>query len=241
MCRIFTENVALIRNNDGIYRRYGNVRTYLAPIGFDSRRVVHPVLSEGLDEDDQVILLRPSDNSQQGEDTVSEVENVLTQVVEELKLTIEQLPYSDFVETMLYCVDLIHEAEGELTVTLGGGAREILLPLTVATFSSPKSVDKVLQVGDIDNNVRRIPKLNLQSSVSRAEFSVLSGISQLDAPISISEIAAELGKSKSTISRHVKSLTERGFLATSEDGRKKTVELTDIGRVYLSTNTGFVF
>jgi len=210
------------------------MRTYLAPLGFDSRRVVRPVLSEGLDESDRVVLLQPAKSSDQSEDAFEEVADVLTQVVSDLELESEQLPYTDFVETTLLCTDLIQAAEGETIVVLGGGAREILLPLTVATFSNENYIDTILQVGDIDSSVRRIPQLNLRGNISNAETTLLTDLTDLDTPLSISEIATELEKSKSTVARHVDSLESEGFVQTTKEGRTKTVEQTDSGRIFLS-------
>ncbi|WP_089650013.1 CRISPR-associated CARF protein Csa3 [Halobacterium hubeiense] len=210
------------------------MRTYLAPLGFDSRRVVRPVLSEGLDESDRVVLLQPANSSDQSEDAFEEVVDVLTQVVPDLELDSEQLPYTDFVETTLLCADLMQAAEGETIVVLGGGAREILLPLTVATFSNENHINTILQVGDIDSSVRRIPQLNLRGNISNAEATLLADLTALDTPLSISEIATELEKSKSTVARHVDSLESEGFVQTAKEGRTKTVEQTDSGRVFLS-------
>ncbi|WP_080508251.1 CRISPR-associated CARF protein Csa3 [Haloparvum sedimenti] len=210
------------------------MRTYLAPLGFDSRRVVRPVLSEGLDESDRVVLLQPAKSSDQSEDAFEEVADVLTQVVSDLELESEQLPYTDFVETTLLCTNLIQAAEGETIVVLGGGAREILLPLTVATFSNENYIDTILQVGDIDSSVRRIPQLNLRGNISNAETTLLADLTDLDTPLSISEIATELEKSKSTVARHVDSLESEGFVQTTKEGRTKTVEQTDSGRIFLS-------
>lgn len=209
------------------------MRTYLAPLGFDSRRVVRPVLGEGLDRDDEVVLLQPVNGSDRGEDALEEVEEVLTQVVPDLDLKTEHLPFADFVETTLYCADLIQEAEGETIVVLGGGARELLLPLTVATFSNNRHVNTVLQVGDIDSTVRRIPDLNLRGDVSDAEATTLADLTDLDTPLSISVIADKLGKSKSTIARHVSSLESEGFVRSVKEGRTKTVNITDSGRIFL--------
>lgn len=210
------------------------MRTYLAPLGFDSRRVVRPVLSEGLDESDRVLLLQPAKSSDQSEDAFEEVAEVLTQVVPNLELESEQLPYTDFVETTLLCADLMQAAEGETIIVLGGGAREILLPLTVATFSNENHIDTILQVGDIDSSVRRIPQLNLRGNISNSEATLLADLSALDTPLSISEIATELEKSKSTVARHVDSLESEGFVQTAKEGRTKTVEQTDSGRIFLS-------
>jgi CRISPR-associated protein Csa3 len=162
------------------------------------------------------------------------VADVLTQVVPDLELESEQLPYTDFVETTLLCTDLMQAAEGETIVVLGGGAREILLPLTVATFSNKNYIDTILQVGDIDSSVRRIPQLNLRGNISNAEATLLADLTALDTPLSISEIATELEKSKSTVARHVDSLESEGFVQTAKEGRTKTVEQTDSGRIFLS-------
>jgi CRISPR-associated protein Csa3 len=212
------------------------MRTYLTPLGFDSRRVVRPVLSEGLDKPDRVVLLQPTNRSEQSEDAFEEVEDILTQVVPDLGLDSERLPYTDFVETTLLCADLIQAAEGQTIVVLGGGAREILLPLTVATFTNENHVDTVLQVGDIDSSVRRIPRLNIRGTISDAEAALLADLKGLDTPLSISDIATELDKSKSTIARHVDSLESESFVRTTKSGRVKTVETTDSGRIFLKGN-----
>jgi len=211
------------------------MRTYLAPLGFDSRRVVRPVLSEGLDEDDRVLLLQPATETDRGQEAFDDVEEVLTQIIPDLEISAEKLPYTDFVETTLYCADLMQASEGETIVILGGGARELLLPLTVATFTSTESVDTVLQVGDIDSSVRKIPQLNLRGNVSDAEAKLLADLDTLQTPLSISEIATELDKAKSTIARHISSLESEGFVNTAKQGRSKSVFITDSGRVFLRT------
>jgi len=143
-------------------------------------------LSEGLDDEDEVVLLQPSNSSNRGDDAYQEVADVLTQVVPDLSLHTEYLPYTDFVESVLYCVDLIRAAEGETIVILGGGARELLFPLVVATFSSERFINTILQVGDIDSSVRRLPGLNLRGNATDAETKLLFELTALDTSLSIS-------------------------------------------------------
>ncbi len=209
------------------------MRTYLAPLGFDSRRVVRPVLSEGLNESDRLILLQPANRSEKSKEAYKEVEDVLTQVVPDLKLESQHLPYANFVETTLLCADYIQAAEGKTIIILGGGAREILFPLTVATFSNVNYTDTILQVGDIDSSVRQLPLLDIQSNVSGAEAELLADLNDLKTPLSITNIAAELNRSKSTIARHINSLECKNFVKTMKDGRSKTVEITDSARIFL--------
>jgi CRISPR-associated protein Csa3 len=182
--------------------------------------------------------LQPSSGSSRGEDAFEEVEDILTQVVPDLALHSESLPHTDFVETVLYCVDLVRAAEGETIVILGGGARELLFPLVVATFSSEKHIDTILQVGDIDSSVRRLPKLNLRGSATDTEAKLLSDLIDLNTPLSISDVAEKLGKSKSTIARHITSLEGEGFVDSQTDGRAKMVMVTDSGRIFLESRKG---
>lgn len=211
------------------------MRTYVAPLGFDSRRVVRPVLSEGIDEEDVVVLLQPATDSERGTDAYDEVEDVLTQVVPSLDLRSKSLPYTDFVETTLFCIDLIEESEGEVIVVLGGGARDILLPLTVATFSTSHAVTTVLQVSDIDGSVRQIPPVSLRSKISAAEATLLADLNTLETPLSITDIGKELDKSKSTVARHVNTLESEQLIETTKRGREKLVDITDSGRIFLAS------
>lgn len=90
----------------------------------------------------------------------------------------------------------------------------VLFPLTVATFVSSERINTVLQVGDIDNTVRRIPKLNPQDNVSTAEADLLTEIDDSETPLSISEIATAVDKAKSTVARHV---DKESFVATAKE------------------------
>jgi CRISPR-associated protein Csa3 len=191
-------------------------------------------LSQGLDPDDRVVILRPSDDADRGEEALNEVREILFQVAPDLELLVEKLPHTDFVNTTLSCGSLLQGMEGETIVVLGGGAREILLPLTLATFTNEHYVDTVLQMGDIDGTVRRLPLLNLRGNVSDAEESMLANLAELTEEASITEIAERFDKSKSTVTRHVQSLESAGFVETSKRGKSKVVSLTDSGRVFLS-------
>ncbi|RLM62354.1 ArsR family transcriptional regulator, partial [Halorubrum sp. Atlit-9R] len=58
-------------------------------------------------------------------------------------------------------------------------------------------------------------------------------LSELDTPLSISQISDELDKSKSTVARHVNSLESENLVTTAKEGRTKSVTLSDSGRVFL--------
>jgi CRISPR-associated protein Csa3 len=210
------------------------MRTYITLLGVDSRQVVRPVLGAGLDTGHRVVLLRPETDADRDEDPLEAITDLLTQVVPELDLVAERLPYSGFVESPLSCVHLVEVAAGQTIVLLGGGARELFLSLSVAAFTSPHVVDTVLQVGEVDSTVRRIPQLNLRGTVSEAKATLLADLDGLDTPLSISRIAERLDKSKSTVARDVSRFESEGVVAERSD-RSKTVSVTDSGRIFLRT------
>lgn len=49
---------------------------------------------------------------------------------------------------------MIRSAEGLIIVSLSGGARDVLLPLTVATMAHEQSIESTLGYSDIDGQVR---------------------------------------------------------------------------------------
>jgi CRISPR-associated protein Csa3 len=164
-----------------------------------------------------------------------EVEDILTRIVPDIPIEKEHIPYTDFVESVLLLAELIQEVGGETIVILGGGAREVLFPLTVATFSCSHSIATILQVGDIDGSVQRVPHLSLRGNTSAGEADFLNSLTDLTLPLSISDIATQVDKSKSTVARHIKRLEGEGLVKTKEGGRTKMVRISDSGRIFLTT------
>lgn len=210
---------------------YGNVRTYIAPIGYNSTSVTRPViLSRGVEEGDQVVLLRPAgDRNDRATEAIEDVEGLLREIEPEVALTVEGVPTS-FERCVLACRDCIDAAEGHCVVSLGGGARDILLPFTIAVLARLDRVDDVLFFSDLDGSVEEWPLPRLTASVSEPASETLATI-VARGETTLSELTEQVEASKSTITRHVDELDTSGAVDSWREGKVKHVRPTLAGRL----------
>lgn len=86
------------------------------------------------------------------------------------------------------------------------------------------------------------PKQPLTFDLSDAQRAVLEQLGKWDAEnrthVIGREIGDELGASAQKVSYHVGELETKGLIETHPDGRRKEIELTDVGRLYLRWTGG---
>jgi len=211
------------------------MRTYVSTLGFHETRVTRPVLRHGLADEDTVILLRPATeaNEGRGSDAVDHVEDMLEEISPGVSVMIERIDHTEFETAILECSDVLRATEGQLIVNFGGGAREIFLPLTFATVAHADLVDTALQYTDIEQEVREWRVPNLIADVSERVRPTLAVIANDDREVSIPDITARSDASKSTITRHVRELSEAELVDTRTTGNTKFATSTTAGRLFL--------
>ncbi|NHN64364.1 CRISPR locus-related DNA-binding protein [Haloarcula sp. JP-Z28] len=212
------------------------MRSYVAPIGYDSTRVTRPILSQGIGADTHIDLLIPTtttDNSR-GAQAINDVRQMVKQIEPNVDIETTEIPHDDFETAIQTCRSLIDAADGEVIVIFGGGARDIFFPLTVAALSRTHHIDASYQFSDIDGEVRERTLPDLTANAPAQTESTLETIVTLDAPVSLTEITDAMDVSKSTITRHVKLLERQGLVRSETHGKTKVVELTTTGRILTS-------
>lgn len=212
------------------------MRTYIAPIGYDSKRVTRPILSQGIEQDTIIHLLNPATTSDgsRSEQAIDDVQRIVEQIEPSVEIETTGVPHDDFEAAIGICGSLIDNASGDVTVIFGGGARDIFLPLTVAALSRVDQVQSSHQFSDINGEVREISLPDLTANAPKQTRSTLEAISTLDTPVSLTTLTDAVDVSKSTVTRHVK-LLERQNLVTSEThGKTKVVDLTPTGRLLVT-------
>lgn len=207
------------------------MRTYIAPIGYNSTSVTRPViLSQGVREGDQVVLIRPAgEMDERATEAIDDVEGLLREIEPDVTLAVEEVSQS-FENSVLACRDIIDAAEGELAVSLGGGARDILLPFTIAVLTRLDCIEEVLFFSDLDGSVKEWTLPCLDAAISdpaRATLGAIVGAGETTLP----ELTNELSTSKSTVTRHVEELVSSGAVETWRDGKIKHVRPTLTGRL----------
>jgi CRISPR-associated protein Csa3 len=204
---------------------------YLSPIGYDSTRVTRPVLSEGIDDGDRIILLRPKEDQadSRAEEAINDVERMVTQVQPQVSVETKYITHNEFEAAVVECSDLITEGHDSLVVNLGGGPREVYLPVLTALLAHPDAVKKVLQFSDLDGSVSRISLPRISGGVSQPALATLQSVVRSKTEIGIPELADDLDKAKSTVSRHIQELERAEAVRTEMHGKTKVVMPTVSG------------
>lgn len=218
------------------------MRTYISPIGFNSTSVTRPVLSRGIDTGDEVVLIRPADGSDdpRAEQALEDVKRMLTEIEPAVTLETEKIPHDDFSTAVIACSDVIRAAEPSRIVNLGGGARDVLLPFAFAATAHVSLLDTALFFSDIDGMVQEWELPRLTPMITETTSETLTSIADCGDWISIPDLTGQTGQSKSTVTRHITQLEQRGFVDTDTRGKTKYARITLTGRLGRRAEADFV-
>lgn len=209
------------------------MRSYISTIGYYETRVVRPVLDHGLNGGDEVVLLRPHDDGEDGDSAVADVRQIFSELGPGVDVVVEQISYTDFSTAVIECLDVLTAGSGEIIANFGGGPREIFLPFSIATLVAGDEVDTVLQFTDIDQSVNEIQLPELMEPLPSKTHQTLQTIADLGGVSTLPEIAERSGKSRSTVGRHLDDLVTAGTVRTEKNRKTRHVELTLGGRLRL--------
>jgi len=209
------------------------VKSYIAPIGYDSTRVTRPILNQGVEQDTKIELLVPTTAAEdsRGNQAINDVRQIIEQIEPKIVVQTTTVPYDDFEAAIEVCDSTIADAEGEIIVIFGGGPRDIFLPLTIASLFRKDQIHSSYQFSDIDGQVRERTLPNLITDIPTETEGTLEAIYDLKPPASLTEITDALDISKSTVTRHVKLFEQQGVVTTETQGKTKVVQLTLTGRL----------
>jgi len=209
------------------------MRTYVSTIGYYETRVVRPVLDHGLNEGDEVVLLRPHNDDEDGDSTIADVRQIFSELGPGVEVVVERISYTDFSTVVMECLDVLTATDGETIANFGGGPREIFLPFSIAALVAGDEIDTVLQFTDIDQEVTAIQLPELMEPLPSKTHRTLRTLSDLNGVSTLPEIAERSGQSRSTVGRHLDDLNTAGAVRTDKQGKTRHVELTLGGRLRL--------
>ena len=211
------------------------MRTYISPIGYDTRRVTRPVINRGLDSEDELVLLRPGGetDTERATQTIADVEQFLQEIEPNYRQRVEHVVTDSFEETVRDCCQIVSDVgdDREIVVSLGGGARDILLPLTVAALVYARRIDAALFFSDLDNSVQKWTLPDLTARISDRAFQTFEAIVEADGWLSLSTITEETEQSKSTVIRHVNDLESSNVVVADTSEKAKRVRVTFSGEL----------
>lgn len=142
---------------------------------------------------------------------------------------------SRFEAATFACHDLIRAADGDRILVLGGAAREVLVPLTVAGLAATDCIELVLGYSDVDHAVRELDLPVLTASVTDSALETLELVVE-EGPLALPELTDLTDRSKSTVTRHVNALDDADAVTTWRDGSTKVAEATLGGRLRIGAS-----
>lgn len=213
------------------------MQTFISPIGFNTTSVTRTLLAHGLSNNDSVKLIRPAieTDDDRAAEAVADVEQLLQEIKPNITVSVTEIPHDDFATGVMMCSDLLVEAPDEIVVSLSGGARDILLPLTVATMVHSDDIQTVYGYSDIDGQARELDLPSVTDVLSDGAHQTLTTVADADKSISIPELTTRLDGVKSTITRHINTLENIGYVTSRTENRTKYVSITLSGKLYLAT------
>ena len=113
-----------------------------------------------------------------------------------------------------------------------GGARDILLPLTVSALVFSRQIDQALFFSDLDSKIREWPLPAFSAQVPQRTIESFRTIVRSGAWISLSSIAEETDQSKSTVIRHVNDLEAAGVVESDTSDKIKRVRPSFTGELF---------
>lgn len=194
------------------------------------------MVTTGLSDEDRVVLLRPeteSDNERAAQ-AVADVEQLLQEIEPEAECDVTRVPTDSFESTVRDCCRVFADisSESDVIVSLGGGARDVLLPLTVVAVVLARSIDEALFFSDLDSTVRTWPLPELTARIPERTTETFEAIVTADEWLSLSAIADKTEQSKSTVIRHVNDLQDAGVVEADTSGKAKRVRVVFTGELF---------
>lgn len=209
---------------------------FISPIGFSPNLVTGPILARGASRGDQIQIVHPEQRDDTAErrveNAIDSVRSTLSGAVGDVDVEIITIGETAFPAVVNKCSELIM-ADPDPVVCLGAGATDIHIPMIVAATAHQDQIEATMMFSDIDatSNEIELPPLRNELPGRARETFRLVGEHAVDGTINLPELAEVSDQSRSTISRHIKTLREQGFAKTVQDGRTKTVSLTPLGEI----------
>lgn len=209
------------------------MKTYISLSGFDTSQIVSLIVKYGIQGGDRIILIRPEEEKDsRGESTIQAIKDLSRQIDSSIEVDIHRVNHRDFEGMVLSLIDLLKNAQGDVSVNLSGGPREIFLASVVACLSEPQRIIKTTSFSDIDRTMKAIVLPNIAHILDERLKRVLKDVNE-NQPTTITEIAQRLKISESTVSRQISELSDMKALDLIPKGKVKEVRTTLTGKILL--------
>ena len=202
------------------------VKSFIFNMGYDTSHVTSVLAKEGLEDGSTICLIKPGKSDSRQRNAISDIENHLSSLDIETYLKTYSSGKS-IISDIGQFLKLFDNRE-DLVLSLSGGSRDLLIPLTIASTISQNSIDKIYFRSDIDSELKevKLPKLHL--NLSEAEKKFLSTVKSQ--PSDAYELCSKLNLSKSTIYRKKTELERKEMIEIRKKNGREKFYITELGK-----------
>lgn len=197
-------------------------------MGYDTSHITSVIAKEGLEDGSTIILIAPERSNERQKNALDDVRNHL----ESLSIDIEmQVPRATKnIYENLKSIGTLLDERSNIVLSLSGGPRDTLIPLTLAATFKPQNIQTTYFRSDIDSELKKIEIPTSKTDLSEANKKILDKCSKQ--PNNVQELVRNTEFSESTVYRNKNELIERGLLETQNESKKLIT--TTLGEFYLS-------
>lgn len=199
-------------------------------MGYDTSHIISVLAREGIEENSEIILLVPEIDERQ-RNSIDDIRNHVSNLDIEVRLSKFKLS-SEFEQRFLQIQELLQN-HSEVVMSLSGGSRDTLIPLTIASTVNQDSIDKTLFRSDIDSGLNEVEIPNIPTKLKKSGETVLNSLNY-GQKLSAKEVKQETGKSDSSVYSNLEKLENKNLVNTTKENGVKKYSLSLTGKI-LST------
>ncbi|MEM4591993.1 MAG: CRISPR-associated CARF protein Csa3 [Sulfolobales archaeon] len=196
-------------------------KTFIATLGFDQSPIVRLIGEKGLSDRDEIILITTLTMHPRTESAIQSIRDFVRKISPSVEVKVVRLDEKAFVENVVTLSKLISKVSYPV-IDASGGPKMLALSLYIAAcFSGIHSVHMTTETTGERVVVPALSTPNI--SLSDRQKEILSLL-----PARVSNLSKYLGISKSTVSRILRSLVQKGLIYKNPN---KVYELTLTGYI----------
>jgi CRISPR locus-related DNA-binding protein len=204
--------------------------TFVSTLGFDTSHLHSLLVDEDVEDDDHLLLIRPDDEDNRGENAVQEVEGTVDMIDVELTTEVEKFDPEDFEGTTKRLVDRLDGMDDGAVISLAGGDRALVVALSVAVMTTTTEVRSTHVRSDVTRESNEVALPTVRPSLNDRDREVLKYIIE-NGPVSNTRIASMTDMSEPTVSRSRENLEERGYIQVENNGGANSMSATFLGEL----------
>jgi CRISPR-associated protein Csa3 len=202
----------------------------LFTMGFDERFVLRSILRNGLQSGETILLILPENGEEtRAEKAINTLKTFVRQTQHDAKIELIRVKLDDVYSAVSEIGSVLRATRERIIANLSGGMRLLILVTLAAILSSGAKARIEVDMESGKGAVILPLELYKSLDLEHVDIVIMRELSSIGKKATLDELAESLKMSKSSVWRRMKSLEERGLVASSKAGRKIEYNLTESG------------